>query len=143
MLLWIESRDLYSFVLDLVADGYGVSEPAMNAVTNAQTWHRRLSPLHAQSVDILRKRDGTDITFKRAVSDCNIWAVRKAQQLAHLKTANHKVNGPFQLCYRDLVEPFPSVAIGGYKYVSKVTDKYTKWAAIYVSPNNNQALPAL
>ena len=31
-----ESGDLYSFVPDLSADGYGAKELAMNAVTNAQ-----------------------------------------------------------------------------------------------------------
>ena len=53
-----ESGDLYSFVLDLSADRYGAKELAMNAVTNAQVWHRRLGHLHAQSLRILRKRDG-------------------------------------------------------------------------------------
>ena len=31
-----ESGDLYSFVLDLSADGYGAKELAMNAVANGQ-----------------------------------------------------------------------------------------------------------
>ena len=43
-----ESGDLYSFVLDLSADRYGAKELAMNAVTNAQVWHRLLGHLHAQ-----------------------------------------------------------------------------------------------
>ena len=51
----------------------------MNAVANAQLWHRRLGHLHAQSLDILRKQDGTGITFERAVSDCDVCAVGKAQ----------------------------------------------------------------
>ena len=50
-----ESSDLYSFVLDLSADGYGTKELAINAVANAQVWHRRLVPLHAQNLDMLRK----------------------------------------------------------------------------------------
>ena len=48
--------------------------------------------------------------------------VVKAQQLAHVKTANNKVNRPFRLCYGNLMGPFTPVAIGGYKYVSEVTD---------------------
>ena len=58
-----ESGDLYSFVLDLSVDRYGAKELAMDAVANAQVWHLRLGHLHAQSLDILRKRDGTGITF--------------------------------------------------------------------------------
>ena len=42
-------------------------------------------------------------------------AVGKAQQLAHLKTANNKVNRPFRLFYGNLMGPFTPVAIGGYK----------------------------
>ena len=39
--------------------------------------------------------------------------------------------------------PFTPVAIGSYKYVSKITDKYTKWTAVYVLTNENQALQSL
>ena len=48
-----ESVDLYLFVLDLSADRYGAKELAMNPITNAQVWHRRLGHLHAQSLGIL------------------------------------------------------------------------------------------
>ena len=121
VLLRSESGDLYSFVLDLSANRYGAKELAMNAVPNAQVWQRRLGPHHAQSRDVLRKRDGTGITFEGAVSDCDVCAVRKARQLVHPKTANNKVNWPFQLSYGDLMGAFTLVAIGGYKYVSKQT----------------------
>ena len=63
-----ESGDLYSFVLDLSADRYGANELAMNAVANAQVWHQWLGHLHAQSLDILRKRDGTGIAYSRELS---------------------------------------------------------------------------
>ena len=123
-----ERSDLYSFMLDLTADRYGAKEQAMKAVANAQVGHRWLGPLHAQSLDILRKRDDTGITFEGAgaVSDCGICAVKKARQLPQLKIINHKVNRPFQLCYGDLMGPFTPVAIGGYNYVSKVNGEYTK-----------------
>ena len=63
VLLWSESGDLYSFVLDLKADRYGAKEPATDIVANAQVWHRLLGHLHVQSLDILCKRDGTDDPF--------------------------------------------------------------------------------
>ena len=72
--------------------------------------------------------------------DCDVCVVGKAQQLAHPKTANHKFNWPFQLCYVDLMGPFTPVAIGGCKYFSKVTDECTKWTAVYFFTNKNQAL---
>ena len=98
-----ESGDLYSFMLDLSADRYGANELAMKAVANVQVWHWRLGHLHAQSLDILHKQDGTGIIFERAVSDCNFCAVGKTQQLTHLMIADHKVNPYFQLCYGDRI----------------------------------------
>ena len=117
-----ESDDLYLFVLDLSADGYSGKELVTNAVANAQVRHRRLVYPYLRSLDILRKRNGIGITFEGTVSDCNVCAVGKTQQLAHLKTANNKVNRPFRLCYGNLMGPSTPVAIGGYKYVSEVTD---------------------
>ena len=131
-----ESSDRYSFVLDLSTDRYGAKELTMNAVANAQVWHRWLDHLHTQSLDILRKRDGSGITFERAVSDCNVCAVAKAHHLSPPETANHKINRSFQLCYGDLMGRLTLVAIGGYKYVNKITDKYTKWTAVYLITNN-------
>ena len=71
-----ESGDLYSFVPDLSADGYDAKELAMNAVTNAQVWHRRLGHLHAQS-----QRDGAGITVEKAVSDCDVCVVGRLNSL--------------------------------------------------------------
>ena len=41
------------------------------------------------------------------------------------------------------MRPFKPVAIGGYKYASKVTDECTKWTAVYLLTNKNQALQSL
>ena len=124
-------------------DRYGANELAMNAVANAQVWHRRLGHLHTQSLGILRKRDGTSITIEEAVSDCDVCVVGRVQQLVHPKTANHKVNRPFHLCYRDPMWTFTLVAISGYKYVSNVNDACTKLIAVYLLTNKNQALWSL
>ena len=67
-----ESDNSYSFELDLSVDRHGAKELAMNAVAIDQVWHRRLSHLHTQNLDILLKRDGTGITFEGAVSDCDV-----------------------------------------------------------------------
>ena len=79
----------------------------------------------------------------RGLLDCDVCAVGKAQQLAHPKIANQKVRRPFQLFYGSLVGPFRPVAIGDYKYFSKITDKYTKWTALYLLTRKNQALQLL
>ena len=39
--------------------------------------------------------------------------------------------------------PFTPVTIDDYNYISKVTDEYTKWTAVYWLINTNQALQSL
>ena len=53
----------------------------MHTIANAQVWHRWLGHLHAQSLDILRKQDGTGITFEGAVLDYDVCAVGKLNSL--------------------------------------------------------------
>ena len=48
-----EQDDLYSFVLDLRADAYGATELAINAMFNAQLWHRRLGHLNRRSLELM------------------------------------------------------------------------------------------
>ena len=38
---------------------------------------------------------------------------------------------------------FTPVVIGGYRYISKITNEYTKWTAVYLLTNKNQALKSL
>ena len=39
--------------------------------------------------------------------------------------------------------PFQPAARGGYEYVSKVTDQFTKWAVVYLLCTKDQALASL
>ena len=68
------SGDIYSFVLDLSVGEYGAKKLAMNAVANAQVWHRQLGHLHVQSLDIIHKRDGTGISYSSGLSQTATFA---------------------------------------------------------------------
>ena len=48
-----EDDDLYSLVFDISADSHGGKELALNAMTNAQLWHRRLRHLNKKSLEFL------------------------------------------------------------------------------------------
>ena len=48
-----EQDGLYSFVFDLSADAYGATELVMNAMSNAQLWHRRLGHLNRRSFELM------------------------------------------------------------------------------------------
>ena len=53
-----ENNDIYSFKLDLSADGYAGKELAMNAVTNAQVRQRRLGHLNKRSLELEERQWG-------------------------------------------------------------------------------------
>ena len=117
-----EQDDLYSFVLDLSADAYGATKLAMNVMSNAQLWHRRLVHLNRRSLELVQRHDANGVTFDGTIADCDVCAVGKGQQLAHPKKPQHAgITRPFQLCYGDLMGPFTHEAYGGFKYVSKIT----------------------
>ena len=84
-----EQDDLYLFVLDLSADVYGATELAMNAMSNAQLWHRWMDHLNKRSLEVMQRHDGNGITFDGTIADCDVCAVGKDQQLAHPKKAQH------------------------------------------------------
>ena len=131
-------------MLDLSADGYGATELAMNAVANAELWHRRLGHLNKRTLDFMQRRDSNGITFDGTLADCDVCAVGKSHQLAHPKKAeNADIKAPFQLVYADLMGPFAPAAHGGYKYVSKITDHFSRWNAVYLLCSKDQALASL
>ena len=56
----------------------------------------------------------------------------KSRQLAHPKTTDHKVKLPFQLVFADLTEPLNPEDLEGYKFITKITDEYTKWTQVFI-----------
>ena len=80
------------------------------------------------------------MSFEGILLDCDVCTVRKIRQLAHSKAVNYKVNHSFQLVFVDLMGPITPEALGGYKYVSKISDEHTKWAEIYLLKSKGDAL---
>ncbi|CAN0101383.1 unnamed protein product, partial [Sphacelaria rigidula] len=71
---------------------------------------------------------------------CDICAVGKSHQLPHPKTANNKVQRAFQLVMTDLMGSIMPEALGGFKYVCKISDENTRWTEIYLEKTNNGTL---
>ena len=59
-----EDDDIYSFKLDLSADGYAGKELAMNAVANVQVWHWRLGHLNNRSFELMNRKNGNGVAFE-------------------------------------------------------------------------------
>ena len=50
----------------------------MDAMTNAQLWHRRLEHLNKRSLDLMQKRDGNGVAFDVSIDHCEVCAVGKS-----------------------------------------------------------------
>ena len=88
--------DLYSLVFDLSTDSHGGKELAMNAMTNAQLWHRRLGHLNKRRLEPTQRRDGNGVAFDGSIDHYNVCAVGKSHQLAHSKKTKHAdIAAPF------------------------------------------------
>ena len=81
--------------------------------------------------------------FDDTVSSCDICAMEKSKQLAHPKKTIHDVNAPFQLIYADLMGPISPAALGGFRYISKITDQHTKWKEVYVIKSKEDAVDTI
>ena len=93
-------------------------------------------------MDLLKKASNNGVSFDGTVPDCDVCAVGKNRQRAHPKTADQHVRRPFQLVFTDLMEQFTPEALGGYKYVSKISDEHTRWTEMYLLKSKDGALHA-
>ena len=139
-----EDIDLYCLMFGLSADSHGGNELAMNAMTNVQLWRRRLGHLDKKSLELMQRRDVNGVAFDDSIDHTDVYALGKNPQLAHLKKVKHAdITVPFQLVYGDLMGTFKPEGREGYKYMSKITDQFTKWTAVYLLCTKDQALASL
>ena len=83
-------------MFDLSADSHGGKELAMNAMTDAQLWHRRLGHLSKRSSELMKRRNGNRVIFDGSIDHCDVCAVGSGYQLAYPKKAKHAdITAPF------------------------------------------------
>ena len=134
-------NDLYFFSLDLFSES-SAPELAMQAAATATLWHRRMGHLNRENLDLLKKVNNNEVSFDGTVPDCDVCAVGKSRQRAHPKTADHHVQHRFQLVFTDLMGQLTPKALGGYKYVSKISHEHIRWTEIYLLKSKDGALHA-
>ena len=95
----------------------------MKATVGVDKWHRRLEHGNLQSMGKLRKTNDNS-----TLEGCEIFAVMKSQQKAHLKTAKmNQATAPMMLVCTDLIGLISLNAMGKFCFVSRFTDQYTRW----------------
>ena len=123
----------------------------MGAARQSSQCKRRLPPPSGiggwgtstgKSLDFLKKVNNNGVSFDGTVPDCDVCAVGKSRQQAHPKTADQHVQHPLQLVFTDVMGKFTPEALGGYKYVSKISDEHTRWTEIYLLKSKDGAFHA-
>ena len=113
------------------------------ATADADIWHRRLGHMNPRSLELLRRKEGNGVEYARTVSDCDICALSKSRQQAHPKKSTRATTRPMKLIYTDLMGPSTPPAKGGYRYVSKFTDDYSRMKEVYLLRNKSEAAELL
>ncbi|CAM9968021.1 unnamed protein product, partial [Ectocarpus fasciculatus] len=116
---------------------------AYSATVSANTWHRRLGHLNFRSMELLRKKEANGVEFSDSMTPCDICAISKSRQLAHPKKTTRQTTAPMQLVYTDNMGKITPLAKGGFGYVSKFTDAYSRMKEIYLLKVKSEAVRAL
>ena len=113
------------------------------ATTSASVWHRRLGHMNPCNMEVLRNKKGNGVEYTGTISGCDICSVTKSKQQAHPKKSTRKTTRPMQLVYTDLMGPFTPAVKGGYRFVSKFTDDYSRMKEIFLLKNKTEAAESL
>ncbi|CAM9978444.1 unnamed protein product, partial [Sphacelaria rigidula] len=113
---------------------------AMLTTADAELWHRRLGHVSSKTLRTIQGIDGNGVIFTGNLSSCDTCALSKSKQQAHPKTAVYKVCRPYELIIGDMMGPITSEAIGGFKYIRKLTDFLTRSKYVYLTQSKGDAL---
>ena len=139
----VHDQHLYTFRMNLSDDAEQQPVVVMHVRASANLWHRRLGHVGTKSLDVLRKMEGSGVSFDGTPPPCDVCALGKSKQQPHPKTASYFVTMPFQLVFGDFIGPITPAALGGYNYVSKITDQYTKYRTVYLAKSKSDALSTI
>lgn len=96
----------------------------MQATDSATLWHRRVGHLNRKGLHNLKNIDGIEVEFVDAALHYDACALGKSRQLAHPKTADHKVERVFQLVMTYMRGSFMPEVPGGFRYVYKIPNEH-------------------
>ena len=97
--------------------------------------------MNPRSIELLCLKEENGMEYTGAVSDCDICALWKSRQQAPPKKSTRTTTRPMQLT--DPMGPFKPPAKGGYRYVSKFTDDYSRTKEVHLLRNKSDAAESL
>ena len=94
-------------------------------------------------MEVLRNKKGNGVEYTGTISGYDICSVTKSKQQTHPNKSTRKTTRPMQLVYINLMGPFTPAAKGGYRFVSKFKDDYSRMKEIFLLKNKTEAAESL
>ena len=92
----------------------------------------------------MRRRDGNGVAVDGSIDHCNVCIVgKKSPAGSHQEGQTRRHHGALSTALYTQMGPFKPEARGGYEYVSRITDQFTKWTAVYSLCSKAQAVASL
>nr|GEX26455.1 hypothetical protein [Tanacetum cinerariifolium] len=115
---------------------FGLTFPIPDLVTSSQAWlwHRRLSHLNFDTINLLSKNDIViGLSKLKFIKDhlCSSCKLGKAKQKSFQTKATLSSKRRLQLLHMDLCGPIRVESINGKKYVLEIVDDYSRYTWTY------------
>ena len=99
--------------------------------------------INGRYLDVLRRVPGNGVEFTGEVQSCDVCALGKSSRKPHPKHSKNDVTQPFQLVTIDVLGELRPVALGGFKFVSKIIDQFTKWLEVFLLKAKSDVVDSL
>nr|GEU93053.1 retrovirus-related Pol polyprotein from transposon TNT 1-94 [Tanacetum cinerariifolium] len=128
LLIGNRGSDLYTISLQELTSSSPLYLMAKASPTQAWLWHRRLSHLNFDYINLLSKKDVViGLPKLKYVKDqlCSSCKVSKAKRSSFKSMDVPSLNGRLNLLYMDLCGPMRVASINGKKYILVIVDDYS------------------
>ncbi|GJW68945.1 retrovirus-related pol polyprotein from transposon TNT 1-94 [Tanacetum coccineum] len=134
--------DLYTISLQETTSSTPICLMAKASPTQAWLWHRRLSHLNFDYINLLSKKDVMiGLPKLKYVKDqlCSSYEVSKAKQSSFKSKIVPSSKGRLNLLHMDLCGPMRVASINGKKYILVIVDDYSRytWTLFLRSKDEN------
>nr|GEY61067.1 hypothetical protein [Tanacetum cinerariifolium] len=122
--------DLYTISLQESTSSTPLCLMAKASPTQAWLWHRRLSHLNFDYVNLLLRKDVViGLSKLKYVKDqlCSSYELSKAKRSSFKSKAVPSLKGRLNLLYMDLCGPIRVASINGEKYILVIVDDYSRY----------------
>ena len=121
-----------------VGTAYAVTRPEPTDL-----WHRRMAHCHKGILQATARIKEPGVQLKGELSPRRTCNLQKSTQRNYPTATEHTAVQPCQRVYTDIMGPISPMAKGGFAYVSKFTDEFTRVNVVYLIKTKDEAVHTL